>query len=82
MRCLRGGGALREGRRATRGRLPVTLTRLPARALPQIDHHCPWTGHCIGGRNLLYFKAFVTLIVIQLTWVVVLSVGFSLQAEE
>lgn len=24
------------------------------------DHHCPWTGHCIGKNNLISFYIFVT----------------------
>jgi hypothetical protein len=23
------------------------------------DHHCPWTGHCIGKKNLFYFYCFL-----------------------
>ena len=23
------------------------------------DHHCPWTGKCIGKKNLTYFYAFL-----------------------
>lgn len=24
-----------------------------------IDHHCPWTGHCIGENNKFFFTAFM-----------------------
>ena len=24
------------------------------------DHHCPWTGKCIGRKTILYFYTFVT----------------------
>ena len=27
--------------------------------LSQLDHHCPWTGKCIGKRNLWMFYAFL-----------------------
>jgi hypothetical protein len=30
------------------------------------DHHCPWTGKCIGKRNVLYFYWFVTMIPIYI----------------
>ena len=23
------------------------------------DHHCPWTGKCIGGKNLTFFYVFL-----------------------
>jgi hypothetical protein len=23
------------------------------------DHHCPWTGHCIGKKNLIFFYCFL-----------------------
>ena len=25
-----------------------------------LDHHCPWTGKCIGKKNLFYFYCFLT----------------------
>jgi len=35
-----------------------------------MDHHCPWTGKCIGKRNITFFYAFLTSIVINIFFVV------------
>jgi len=34
------------------------------------DHHCPWTGKCVGGGNLVWFKVFV----ISLSWLIIFYV--------
>ena len=37
------------------------------------DHHCPWTGHCIGKNNIISFYIFVTfsfLIIIYLAFAI------------
>lgn len=31
------------------------------------DHHCPWTGKCVGHGNIAYFKMFI----VALSWLVV-----------
>ena len=31
-----------------------------------LDHHCPWTGKCIGKRTIFYFHAFLVLLVSQI----------------
>jgi hypothetical protein len=37
---------------------PPSLCR-PFDVGPQLDHHCPWTGKCIGVFNLKYFQLFL-----------------------
>ena len=34
------------------------------------DHHCPWTGKCIGHGNIFFFKVFV----ISLSWLIILEI--------
>ena len=28
----------------------------------EYDHHCPWTGKCIGSGNIFWFHAFAIMI--------------------
>jgi hypothetical protein len=30
--------------------------------LLQLDHHCPWTGKCVGERTIKWFYVFLTCI--------------------
>ena len=36
------------------------------------DHHCPWTGKCIGHGNIMYFFAFLYSLFVYLIYVFVL----------
>ena len=38
------------------------------------DHHCPWTGKCIGGRNSKYFYTFVAFLFIMLFYFMGVSI--------
>mmetsp|Transcript_4561 Transcript_4561/g.6795 ORF Transcript_4561/g.6795 Transcript_4561/m.6795 type:complete len:226 (+) Transcript_4561:344-1021(+) len=35
-----------------------------------LDHHCPWTGKCIGRKNILYFRVFLGMVCVFLIAVV------------
>lgn len=34
------------------------------------DHHCPWTGKCIGNGNIFFFKVFI----FTLSWLIILDI--------
>jgi len=39
-----------------------------------LDHHCPWTGKCIGRDNIKYFHAFLTMLCCQVVFVIVCTI--------
>jgi len=41
----------------------------------RFDHHCPWTGNCIGLRNYRYFVRFISTISLYSCWIL----GWSLE---
>ncbi len=34
-----------------------------------LDHHCPWTGKCIGRKNLYFFYLFLTFLTLHIIFV-------------
>ena len=46
------------------------------------DHHCPWTGKCIGKYNLKSFYIFVNSLMIYLIMLMVAFIGFMLYLNE
>ncbi|KAH8070089.1 DHHC palmitoyltransferase [Aureococcus anophagefferens] len=41
-----------------------------------LDHHCPWTGKCIGAKTIRNFYAFLVCLLVHLVYVVVMTVSF------
>jgi len=39
------------------------------------DHHCPWTGTCIGLRNYTYFVRFVSSLFGLILWILVWTIS-------
>lgn len=33
--------------------------------IEHLDHHCPWTGKCIGRKNILYFRLFTASLCVE-----------------
>jgi len=42
--------------------------------IKDLDHHCPWTGKCIGQRNMRFFTCFVALVCMNIMYVVVATI--------
>ena len=38
------------------------------------DHHCPWTGKCVGHGNIFYFKFFVIALCWYIIYVLLLGI--------
>jgi len=42
----------------------------------ELDHHCPWTGKCIGKGNMFFFNAFLASLTIHAGLVMASTVAF------
>jgi len=38
--------------------------------IEDLDHHCPWTGKCIGSRTKPYFNAFLGFLVVHISFII------------
>lgn len=36
--------------------------------IEDLDHHCPWSGKCIGRKNTLMFKMFLVAICLLIVY--------------
>jgi len=47
----------------------------------ELDHHCPWTGKCIGSRTIRFFNTFLCLLLGHIMYTVVLVVIYTTRAR-
>jgi hypothetical protein len=45
-------------------------------SLAQLDHHCPWTGKCIGKKTIQAFYWFLFILLVHLLFVGGVSLYF------
>ena len=46
------------------------------------DHHCPWTGKCVGKNNLITFYCFIFSLILFIIWSFVTLLTFIICYEE
>jgi hypothetical protein len=46
------------------------------------DHHCPWTGKCIGRKNIYYFKMFLASILVVFLFFVIALVYIDINNDK
>ena len=46
------------------------------------DHHCPWTGKCIGQRNIISFYIFLTFLLCYMFMSFITFISFLINWQE
>ncbi|DAZ92659.1 TPA: hypothetical protein N0F65_006468 [Lagenidium giganteum] len=64
-------------------RPPGALHCMDCRAcIEEYDHHCPWTGKCVGKRNLRYFYAWLLFLVLAFVYEIIEFTTYLLPPED
>jgi len=37
------------------------------------DHHCPWTGKCVGSKNMLFFRTFLISTIVLILYIILIT---------
>ena len=48
----------------------------------ELDHHCVWTGKCIGKKNLYLFYVFVSLVPTFFVFVMFMAIQVSAKSQQ
>jgi hypothetical protein len=49
--------------------------------IEEYDHHCPWTGKCVGKGNVRYFYAWLVFLVLAFVYEVIEFTTYLLPPE-
>ena len=50
--------------------------------IADFDHHCPWTGKCIGGGNMFLFKVFIISTMVWFFYSMLLLISWERKREK
>jgi len=50
--------------------------------IDNLDHHCPWTGKCIGKKNIYRFYAFLACVLLEFTFAIGVVIQNTLERSD